>query len=47
MLQDEQAEEIVAQVRAEEKDSKSRSEQAITMRKRDTLAMEVKSPSKT
>ena len=55
MLQGEQAEEIVARVRAEEKDSISRPDKSMRRapksssqpRRRDTLAMEVKSPSKT
>jgi len=55
VLQGEQAEKIVVRVRAEEKDSKSRSdklmrrapESSSQLRRRDTLAMEVKSPSKT
>jgi len=55
VLQDEQAEEIIAKVRAEEKDSKLRPgkptrrgpESSSQPRRRDTLAMGVKLPSKT
>ena len=55
MLQGKQAEEIIARVRAEEKDSKPKKDKSIRrapesssqLRRRDTLATEVKSPSKT
>ena len=55
MLKGKQAKEIVAQVRAEEKDSKPRPDKTMRRtpesfsqpRRRDTLAMEVESPSKT
>ena len=54
VLQGEQAEEIVAKIRAEEKDSKARPDKPMrrapessSQPRRDTLATEVKSPSKT
>ena len=55
VLQGEQAKEIVVRVRAEEKDSKLRLDKLLRCapelstqpRRRDTLTMEVKSPSKT
>jgi len=55
VLQGEQAEEIVARIRAEEKNSKPRPDKLMRRapesssqpRRRDTLAMKVKSPSKT
>jgi len=55
VLQGEQVEEIVARVRAEEKDSKLRPDKSMRhapessshLRRKDTLIMEVKSPSKT